>query len=333
MSAALDLGTTVRGTAREDRTIVFKSAGFPEFQANLDGPLNPSRGWTDYPLGVVAQFLNAGHPVGGLDATYSSNLPVGAGLSSSASIEVATAVLLCRLAGIELPRMEVARLCRKAENEFAGVNCGILDQVSSVFGRDGHAIFLDCRDESVQLVPFPAGAELLVVNSGVKHALTGGEYNERREQCFEAARLLGVETLRDATSAQLEAADMPELVKRRALHITGENERVFAGRDALERGDLAAYGALLTASHESSMKNFENSTKELDALVRIATSEAGVLGARLTGGGFGGAIVALVESEVIESSKDAILKRYAQETGVRTEAYRCRLGDGALPGV
>jgi len=171
----------------------------------------------------------------------------------------------------------------------------------------------------------------LIVHSGVKHALTGGEYNERRDQCFEAARTLGVPALRDASTADLSHAGLSDVVRRRAAHITGENERVFAGLSALELGDLETFGRLLTASHMSSMENFENSTPELDSLVRIATSQPGVLGARLTGGGFGGAIIALVMAENIETAKVEILSKYLTDMEIDTDAYHCRMGDGAIP--
>ncbi len=331
MSAALDLGTTVTGEASAGSRIRLRSAGFPEVIVDASEPLHPSGGWSDYPVGVIAKFIEAGYEVGGFEAEFSTNLPVGAGLSSSASIEVATAVLLCRMFDWEISPMDLARLCKKAENEFAGVNCGILDQVSCIFGKRQHAIFLDCRKESVQRVPFPEGVELLIVHSGVKHALTGGEYNERRDQCFEAARTLGVPALRDASTADLSHAGLSDVVRRRAAHITGENERVFAGLSALELGDLETFGRLLTASHMSSMENFENSTPELDSLVRIATSQPGVLGARLTGGGFGGAIIALVMAENIETAKVEILSKYLTDMEIDTDAYHCRMGDGAIP--
>ncbi len=331
MAAALDLGTTATGETSTGPRIHLRSAGFPEVVVDASAPLHPSGDWSDYPVGVIAKFIEAGYAVGGFKAEFSSNLPVGAGLSSSASIEVATAVLLCRLFDWEISPMDLARLCRKAENEFAGVNCGILDQVSSIFGKRQHAIFLDCRAESVQRVPFPEGVELLVVHSGVKHALTGGEYNERRDQCFEAARILGVPALRDVSTADLSHPGLPDLVRRRAAHITGENERVFAGLSALESGDLETFGRLLTASHRSSIDNFENSTPELDALVRIATSQPGVLGARLTGGGFGGAIIALVRAENVESAQTEIISKYLIDMKINTNAYHCRMGDGAIP--
>ena len=168
------------------------------------------------------------------------------------------------------------------------------------------------------------------MHSGVKHALTGGEYNERRDQCFEAAKRMGVPALRDVTGAQLAAADLPDLVRRRAAHIVGENERVFGAIDFLRAGKGEAFGKLMTASHRSSMENFENSTPELDALVQIATSLPGCHGARLTGGGFGGAIVALVELELIDGLSDSIVSIYKEKTGNQAVPYRCVASDGAL---
>lgn len=330
LSAAIDLGISVTGAVGSDGRITLSSEGLEDAgEARLE-TLAPSGAWADYPLGVARVLHEAGHAIGGFEARYSSTLPPGAGLSSSAALEVSTAVLLTRLFGLTLSPLDLAKLCRRAENEFVGVSCGLLDQVSSVFGKKDHAIFLDCRAETVSTIPFPQGVGLLIVNSGVKHALTGGEYNERRDQCFAAARLLGVSALRDATSAQLAAADMPNLVKRRAAHITGENERVFAAVDHLKAGDAAAFGKLMSASHRSSRENFENSTPELDALVEIACAQPGVHGARLTGGGFGGAIVALVDLTAMEAVSSAVETEYQRRTGHQGTAYRCLIGDGAL---
>jgi galactokinase len=331
LSAALNLGISATGHRREDGKIVLSSEGLEGTVTADLGSLAANGSWADYPLGVAKVLREAGNPVGGFEAQFSSTLPLGAGLSSSAALEVCTAVLLMRLFGFSVDRLELAKLCRKAENEFVGVSCGLLDQVSSIFGKKEHAIFLDCRAETVENVAFPGGVALLVVNSGVKHALTGGEYNERRDQCFEAARILGVPALRDTTSAQLEAADMPDLVKRRAAHIVGENERVFEALADLRQGGAEAFGRLMSASHESSRHNFENSTPELDALVEIALAQDGVLGARLTGGGFGGAIVALVQQNQITAIAAAIEHEYTRRTGHHGTAIPCQIGDGALP--
>ena len=332
LSAALHLGITATGEKLPDGLVELTSgdAGTVEKFDRTKG-LQRTGQWTDYPLGVAEMLARAGAEAGGFAVRYDSTLPTGAGLSSSAALEVATAALLMKLYPFSLSRMEVAKLCRRAENEFVGVNCGLLDQASSVFGLKDHLVFLDCRAESVKNIPLPSHFGLLIINSGVKHALVGGEYNERREQCFEAARRMGVEALRDVTMAQLEAAEMPDLAKRRARHVVGENERVFQAIEALNSGDGALLGTLMTASHRSSMVNFENSTAELDLLVDLAIKQKGCLGARLSGGGFGGAIVALVEMQDADSVLFEVKKSYEAQTHHEATGYLCRAGDGALP--
>lgn len=332
LSAALQLGITATGSRLENGEIHLSSSGvLYEGKIHRAAGLKKTGEWIDYPLGVAEMLARAGGEAGGFEASYESTLPAGAGLSSSAALEVATAVLLTRLYPFQMSRLDLAKLCRRAENEFVGVNCGLLDQASSVFGKKDHLVYLDCRSESVDAVPFPSHLGLLIINSGVKHALTGGEYNERREQCFEAARCMGVPALRDATSAQLEVAEMPELAKRRARHVVGENERVLLAIDALRSGRAEALGPLMSASHRSSIENFENSTPELDLLVSLATAQPGCLGARLTGGGFGGAIVALVEIGAAESVRVAVEAAYAAQTKHKATGILCRAGDGALP--
>lgn len=328
LSAALDLGITASGAAREDRTIRLRSSEAAEVSV-APPDIRPSGGWSDYPLGVVTMLAEAGADLPGFEADFTSTLPVGAGLSSSAALEVATGAFLMKLTGFSCGPLDLAKLCRRAENEFVGVNCGLLDQVTSLLGEAEHAVFLDCRTESVRAIPFPESAALVIVNSGVKHALTGGEYNERRESCFEAARLLGVPALRDATSAGLARAQLPDLIHRRAAHITGENDRVFRAEEALRAGDPEVVGRLMTESHQSSRTNFENSTPELDLLVEIATAVKGIWGARLTGGGFGGAIVALAERARAKRIAEEISSTYHQRSGYHGSALVCRPGDGA----
>ncbi|TSA32327.1 MAG: galactokinase [Verrucomicrobiaceae bacterium] len=331
LSAAIQMGIRATGKKRDDSRIVLTSEGIDgTATADLSKGLQRRGSWDDYPLGVVEMLRQAGANVGGFEAHFVADLPLGAGLSSSAALEVATAVLVTRLFPFSVSPLDLAKICRRAENEFVGVSCGLLDQVSSIFGRRDHVVFLDCRAESVEPIPFPPGFGLLIVHSGVKHALTGGEYNERRDQCFEAAKRMGVPALRDVTTAQLEAAELPDLVKRRARHITGENERVFSALAALRAGDGDQFGKLMTASHRSSMENFANSTPELDALVEIAIRQDGCHGARLTGGGFGGAIVALTEIEKTDAVAKAVTAQYLEKTGNRATAYPCVAGPGAL---
>jgi galactokinase len=334
LSAAIGRGVQARGTRIDGTTLEITSELLGrEVRASLDdlAPVDGDNGWANYPLGVAWTFRKAGFDIGGFKLSLASDVPLGAGLSSSAALEVATGTFLKKLFDLAIEPMALAKLCRRAENEFVGVNCGLLDQASSVFGRANHAVYLDCRNETVETAPFPPGVALLVSHSGVKHSLVGGEYNERRTQCFEAARVLGVRALRDATRAQLEASrsEMPEISFRRALHIVGENERVLRGVDALRQGHVEEFGALMFDSHESSRLNFENSTPELDTLVEIARSESGVLGSRLTGGGFGGATVSLVRSENADAIQQNIRQRYFDATGHRAETWLCAIADGA----
>ena len=333
LSAAIDRGVTLAGERTGSSRVTLYSATLGLTQEADASALSPSaeHEWTNYLLGVLDVFQKNGLPVSGFSARIESNLPLGAGLSSSAALEVSTALLLQKLFGLSLDRLTIAKLCRRAENEFVGVNCGLLDQVSSAFGKAGHAIFLDCRSETVETTPFPEGVELLITQCGVPHRLSGGEYNERRLQCFDAAARLGAKALRDVTSAQLEAgkAILPDLSYRRAAHVVGENERVLRGVEFLRNGDVASFGALMFASHESSRHNFENSTPELDTLVEIARELPGVLGSRLTGGGFGGATVTLLERDKAQAVQEALVAKYHERTGNTAHAHLCEIADGA----
>ena len=333
LSAAIDRGVTMTGEKTGSSKVALCSATLGktfEIDATQLVP-NADQEWVNYPLGVLDVYQKNGIAVGGFSANIESNLPLGAGLSSSAALEVATAMLLQKLFGLNLDRLQIAKFCRRAENEFVGVNCGLLDQASSAFGKAGHAIFLDCRNETVETTPFPDGVELLITQCGVPHRLAGGEYNERRLQCFDAAARLGAKALRDVSSAQLEAgkASMPELSYKRAAHVVGENERVLQGIEFLRNGDARGFGSLMFASHESSRVNFENSTPELDRLVEIVKGLPGVYGARLTGGGFGGATVTLLERDKAAAVAEAIVAKYHEQTGFTAHTHLCEIADGA----
>jgi galactokinase len=333
LSASIPYGIKVTGSLRGDGRIHLSTemdGTLNSFEVAVNDPLERRGEWTDYSLGVVQVLREAGYAIGGFEASYTSDLPSGAGLSSSAAMEVSTILLLSKLHGISLSGIELAKLCRRAENQFVGVQCGILDQVSSLFGKRDQAVFLDCRAVEVKNIAFPHDVSLLLIQTGVPHALVGGEYNERREHCFSAARALGVPFLRDATSAMLAGAELPDLERRRAAHVIGENERVLRTVELLAKGDVAGFGLLMNASHESSRLNFENSTPALDLLVSIAIATPGVYGARLTGGGFGGAIVALVSREASIAAGDAIAAEYERQSGHHARELRCDLADGAL---
>jgi len=331
LSAAIAFGITAQGSRRDDGEVRLSSAVSDEAVTfPVSGTAPKSGAWTDYPIGVVHFFCEAGFAIEGFEARFTSTLPIGAGLSSSAALEVATACLLVKLFDLQIEPMAMAKLCRRAENEFVGVSCGLLDQVSSIFGKRDHVVYLDCRAESVERIPFPKNYALLIADSGVEHALTGGEYNERRDQCFEAARLLGVPALRDVNPDQLAAAKIPGYPGRRAAHIVGENSRVLEAIDCLRDGRVEAFGALMSASHRSSIENFENSTPELDLLVEIALATPGILGSRLTGGGFGGCTVSLVHADHAASAGEHLSKTYQERSGHNTRIFLCEIGDGAL---
>ncbi len=311
LAAAINRGLTVSASARDDGIISLTSHERVEIPLADLRPQQEHR-WVNYSLGVVAQFLHLGFSIRGFDAEISGDLPIGVGLSSSAALEVATAGFLMKLFDLTMAPIEVAKLCQRAENEFVGVQCGLLDQVTSIFGRTNHLVYLDCQSEEIRTIPVPSDLVLIIVDSGVERRLDDGRYNQRRDECAAAARALGLTSLREMKSEQLGALD--PLLRRRALHIFGENDRVWRALNSLE-----SLGELMNASHESSRVNFENSTTELDSLVATARSLPGVLGARLTGGGFGGAIVALVRRESVDQVASAFGKN----------AIVCRVADGA----
>jgi galactokinase len=281
--------------------LVSEAAGIAPVEVPLVelGPRTGSDGWLNYVLGVLAQYRERGWTVPGFDAVFSGDLPLGAGLSSSAALETATALLLEGLTGRGLDPIERARLCQQAEHRHAGVPCGLMDQLAVGAGRTGHALLIDCRDLRVTPVPLPPDWSIVVADTRVKHALADGEYHRRREDCEEAARRLGVLSLRDATPelVQAQANALGDRIAQRARHAVSEIARVPAFVAAAAAGDAAAAGTLLRASHLSLRDDFDVSCPELDALAEAAwqaDSGLGVIGARMTGGGFGGATVNLV---------------------------------------
>ncbi len=332
LSAAIHLGVTVR--ARKDSSnLITVSSATNGRRAEIDIPSIArlhTESWANYPLGVIETLRQTGFPLGGTTIDIDSNLPLGAGLSSSAALEVATAFALRELYRLPLDPMQIAKLCQRAENEFVGVQCGLLDQASSVFGQAGKAILLDFRSVTAEPVGLPSEVAILLLASGIPHALTGGEYNERREQCARAAALLGVTALRETTTAAVRAAKMDPVVQRRALHITGENERVSRGIKALRRDDPETFGQLMFESHRSSRDNFENSTPALDCLVEIAEQTSGVYGSRLTGGGFGGSTVSLVSRAQADQIKESMVEQYFERMGIHSSSILTLPSQGAV---
>lgn len=293
------------------------------------------RDWTSYVRGVFAGFLERRPDVGPLDLLIDSRVPVGGGLSSSAALEVATATLLEAVADVRLEPVAKARLCQRAEHEYAGVPCGIMDQFSSTLGAAGMLLLIDCRSETAELVPLDdPDVAVLVINSNVKHELTGGEYAERRAQCEAAAQALGVGLLREATSAQVAAstAQLPPPLLQRARHVVGENERTQAAAAALRARDWTEVGRLMYASHASLRDDYEVSCPELDALVELAAETGlagGVYGARMTGGGFGGCTVTLVDAARQREIADRITAAYEQRTGIAATPFVTKPAQGA----
>ncbi len=337
LSVAVDKATFVAAAKRSDNTcrlidIVHEaSASFDITQ--LDSP-TPGE-WTNYVKGVIVELVRRGIAVPGFDAVLGSTVPMSAGMSSSAALEISVGYALGNLTNADLPWQDWARIGQAAENNYVGAKTGLLDQFSSIKGKHESLVFSDFRSLEVANVPLPAGTALVIANSMVKHNLTN-EYNERRECCEDAvARLTGkidrIQALRDVSREQLDQYrdELDPTTYRRALHVVGENERVLAGIEALNAGDLDAFGALMFESHESSRVNFENSCPELDKLVDIAKSLDGAIGARLSGGGFGGITVHLVHADCADTYMQELGQAYKAETGVDPQAMVCQAGAGA----
>ena len=291
--------------------------------------------WSNYIRGVIAGFQNRGITLPALDIAFISTVPLGGGLSSSAALEVSTATLLEAATGKKLDPVEKALLCQKAEHDFAGMPCGIMDQFISALGKECHILLLDCRTRKFELVPMsdPTVA-VLITNTNVKHELTGSEYPTRRKQCEAAAKALGVASLRDAAPEQLEKnkSKMEEVVYRRARHVIGEIERTPHAAEGIRAGNWPTVGQLMYASHYSLKDDYEVSCPELDAVVEIAQSigiKGGVIGCRMTGGGFGGCTVALVKTDKVDSVMKTIEAEYTKRTGIKPTMFVSRPGQGA----
>jgi galactokinase len=292
--------------------------------------------WGNYPRGVIAGFLARGLNPGGLDVLLHSTVPLGGGLSSSAALEVATATLIETVTGKKIDPVEKALLCQKAENDFAGVPCGIMDQFISVMGRANHLLLLDCRSRKTELVPMSdAAVSLLIINTNVRHELTGGGYGQRRLQCELAAKILGVPALRDATAEMLERArdKLDEVVFRRARHVIGEIERTLHAAEGVRASNWPAVGQLMYASHDSLRDDYEVSCKELDMVVEIAENigvKGGIYGCRMTGGGFGGCAVALVKTELVEAISERVAADYKKKSKIEATIFVSRPAAGAM---
>jgi galactokinase len=338
MPVAIDFATLAGISRRTDGKIVLYSENLGE-EKTFEATALPSRAgkhWSDYPLGVVSILAGEGHPIPGFSLSLWGDVPLGSGLSSSAALEVATALAVCSLVGATYPGPALARLCQRAENEFVGANCGIMDQFISVNGKENHALLLDCRDLSFRLAPIPANVALIIANTMVKHSIAGGDYSTRRAESEAACAVIdshrgGVPFLRDATLEDLErwGHEMTPKSLLRARHVISENLRTVAAAEALARGDMAELGRLMAEAHRSYSQDFEGSCAEADLMVDLANELPGLIGARLTGGGFGGCTINLVEQSQAKTFVEELGKRYAAKTGIMPEIHICHASGGA----
>jgi len=362
MPAAIGFSTRVSIAPRPDRKVVIHSENYSEqVEFDLDRlPATRAGHWSDYAIGVVKMLERSGKNLGGANLLVDGDVPQGAGLSSSASMEVAVGYALLDLADraggrdqihraeidqssvdqdpvdpSPVDRTRLALLCQQAENEFVGARCGIMDQFVSSHGKRGKALLLDCRSLEYRLLPLPDDVALAICNTMVKHSIAKGEYNQRRAECEAGVRglskyLPNARVLRDVTPEDLEAYghELPDVIVRRCRHVIGENARVLEAAAALELGDLQAFGELMRQSHRSLRDDFEVSCAELDLMVELAEQAGGVYGTRMTGGGFGGCTIALVQAGCVEAFQRTVQEGYERSTGCKPEIYVCSAADG-----
>jgi galactokinase len=338
LPAAIEFYCWAAVAPRRDRKLVIHSENFNETVEETIDALTPlaKKHWANYPLGVAWALRQAGKPLTGANIYLTGEVPLGAGLSSSAAVEVATGLALLDEGGQPVERKELALLCQKAENEFVGAHVGIMDQFVSCFGRASNALLLDCRSLEHKYVKLPPDVQLVICNTMVKHELASGEYNARRAECEEGVRILrivlpNIRALRDVTLAQLEEHRqiLPPKVIARCRHVITENARVQSAVEAFHRGDSKALGPLMAESHRSLRDDYEVSCKELDLMVEIAAAQPGLVGARMTGGGFGGCTINLVESGAVADFKREVAAEYSSQTGLMPEIYVSPASEGA----
>lgn len=292
--------------------------------------------WARYPAGVAWSLLQAGYQVQGMVAAFTSNIPIGAGLGSSAAVEVGFATIWRAMGGWQIKPLELARLCQRAENSYVGVLCGLMDQFTSICGVEGHALYFDNRSLEYEPIQLPKGTAIVIADSGVRRNLTDSGYNERRESCGQAVELLrrylrDLRSLREVSPQEYAAYSigLPDVIRRRGEHVVKEIARVQSALNALRRQDERAFGALMYASHTSLREDYEVSTPELDTLVNLARKMPGIIGARLTGAGFGGCTVNLVHRQDVEAFITGMKEGYLQATGIDAQVFVCRASPGA----
>lgn len=338
MPAAIDFSTIAAISPRNDGKIAIYGENFSEQREwSLKAlPSKSSHHWTDYPMGVIKILEGEGFTLPAFSLTLSGDVPVAAGLSSSASVEVATMTAILSFLDHSYTPPQVARLCQRAENEFVGAKCGIMDQFISSCGKENHVLLLDCRDLSYRLAPLPEHVAIVIANTMIKHSNVGGDYNTRRAEVEEATRILRghrkeVRALRDATVEDLArwGSEMPVNVLKRARHVITDSARAIAAADALVRNDLEELGRLMAQAHVSYRDDFEASCPEADVMVELAGGQPGLIGARLTGGGWGGCTVNLVEKSFAPSFAEALRAGYQSRTSIAPDVYICQASAGA----
>ena len=335
---AIDRSCFVAARARNDRLLRIHSVQMQEtFECHLDDPRPSQHHWSNYVRGVAWAFRDAGQSIAGADLFILNDVPMGAGLSSSAALEVSAAFALLRLSNVEMDRLQLARICQRAENEYVGMRCGIMDQLVACCGRRADALLIDCRTLEIESVPFDdSSVAVVVANTMVKHALAASsEYNRRRAECDDGvARIRAVrpdvKTLRDVSWTEIEqlASAWPDNIRRRARHVTTEMLRVHAAAAALRKGDFAELGRLISEAHASLDTDYEVSSVELNLMVALAKQIPGLLGARMTGAGFGGCTINLVQPKDAAEFAAKLAKSYEEKTRIKPDIYVCRASDG-----
>jgi galactokinase len=337
LPAAIDKAIYVAMGRRQDNQIRLYSIDLDQtFACTLDLPEPAAEHWPNYMLGVVQQMQQAGHFPGGFNCAFAGEIPIGSGMSSSAALECATAFALNELFGLDIDKLTMVRMSQRAENVFVGLQCGIMDQFASMFGRHGHVIRLDCKTLDYAYFPFNLeGIRIVLLDSNVKHSLASTEYNTRRQQCETGVRLVHehhpeVTSLRDVTQDMLDryVAPVDELVYRRCRFIVGENARLLAATEDLQQGDLAAFGRKMFETHEGLSREYEVSCKELDFLVEQVRADPAVIGARMMGGGFGGCTINLVKEAAIDGLVARIAPVYQKAMKKEMKVYVAQIEDG-----
>ena len=329
---AIDRAIWIALRARDDRTVLVHSIDYDQRrQFSLDGLAKQDDGWIEYLKGVAWSLQEAGCDLRAWEGVLMGDVPLGAGLSSSAALEMATARALAAAGNLAWDPARMARLGQRAENQWIGVNCGIMDQLISAAGRAGHALLIDCRSLTTEPVPFPPGVSTVVLDTATRRGLVDSAYNERRSRCEAAAEFFRVPALRDVTPEVFarQAGGLDDVTRRRALHVITENRRTLQAVEAMRRGDVAALGALMDASHQSLRDDYEVSSEALDAMVEAARAHPACYGARMTGAGFGGCAVAIIDASRADDFVPSVAADYENRTGNTPAIYVCQATNGA----